>query len=279
MAATREHAWNAQKPWLYSAEKENRPPPSSKRKYSFGVLFDDVRKKRWKHAGGEQACPTAPQLGAEFEDLFGQFKSNMGKGASVAFEDFDQITDAYMQDVHASMNAQLQPVCDELAARVKGLDLHGRLVPRPAVPTDADLEALEADQKALTRPLGDEELDVEIPHADGSKTLKRLTLGSVVEAYNKLSARKDAELRQLELELEAINIDLAAGYEDLNNENDEDLVRARRQFDAEKQKFKRGIQASKDQLQTDFAYAAAEDKAAKASFNKKLQNLVKGLEE
>ena len=168
-------------------------------------------------------------------------------------------------------------VCEELEARANGFDVHGRPIARPGVPSKADLQQLEAEKQSLSRPLGDEELDAVVLRADGSKAIQHVSLSSIIDTYKKLCAQKEAELGRLEHELQAVDADLADGYAALEDDNDADLVLAKERFDADMAQYKREVQASKEKSDAEFERANAEDKAATADFNRKVQNLVKGL--
>jgi len=183
---------------------------------------------------------------------------------------------AYERGVDKDIKALLQPAWAELEARVEGLDPHGRPIHRPGVPSDADIERLEADIRALSRPLQEEEMDVEIPQPDGTKLVKRITLGSVLQGYKKLSTRKNNELEILEQALGRLDADISAAYEKLADESD--LARAKERLDADLARFKQASKAAKDQLALEFDQARSEDKAASAETNEKILDFMRALQ-
>ena len=116
-----------------------------------------------------------------------------------------------------------------------------------------------------------------VPRPNGGEVVHRLTLSSVLETYNKHCAKKEAEIQRLQQELKAVDADLAAGYVDLNDENDTDLIVANRKLDADMEKYKRDVLDCKKQFEAEHEKATVEDRAATEDFNRKVANLMKGL--
>ncbi|TKA75691.1 hypothetical protein B0A55_03182 [Friedmanniomyces simplex] len=306
MAVTSKHTRNTARAWPDQAEKENRPPTSNKRTISLAGIFDEIRNKRLKgedesevnlqrspaaRRGIAQAEGFRPQskvtprneghraareAGSAAGEFFAQFTVKKKQALHPIYRDFDETVSAYEQGVSKSTEALLQPVWAELEARVEGLDVHGRPIHRPGVPSDGDLERLEADIRALSKPLQEEEMDVEIPQPDGTKIIKRITLGTVFLGYTKLCARKNTELQSHEQELARLDQDIAAAYDKLSDESD--LARAKERLDADMAKFKQASKTAKDRLAAEFEHARAEDKAASAETNKKIQEFMKALQ-
>ncbi|TKA48487.1 hypothetical protein B0A54_00622 [Friedmanniomyces endolithicus] len=288
---------NAAKGRLDSAEEENWRPANNKRTISLAGIFDEIRNKRQKGGDvgddGLQRSPpprkavakTTPrneehsgarETGSAAGEFFAQFASKKKHAQHPIYRDFDETVGAYERGVGKDLDALLQPAWAKLEARVEGLDTHGRPIHRPGVPSDADIERLEADIRSLSKPLQEEEMDVEIPQADGNKLVKRITLGSVLQGYKKLCIRKNKELQSLEQELGRLDDDIAAAYDTLSDERD--LTRAKEHLDADLTRFKQASKAAKDQLAAEFEQARSEDKAASVETNEKIKEFMRALQ-
>ncbi|KAK1083294.1 hypothetical protein LTR33_003360 [Friedmanniomyces endolithicus] len=256
MAVTSKQSRNAAKGRLDSAEEENWWPANNKRTISLAGIFDEIRNKRqkggdasedelWRSPPAREATVKATprneehsgarETGSAAGEFFAQFASKKKHAQHPIYRDFDETVGAYERGVGKDLDALLQPAWAKLEARVEGLDTHGRPIHRPGVPSDADIERLEADIRALSKPLQEEEMDVEIPQADGNKLVKRITLGSVLQGYKKLCTRKNKELQSLEQELGRLDEDIAAAYDTLSDERD--LTRAKEHLDADLARF------------------------------------------
>ncbi|KAK0854480.1 hypothetical protein LTS02_011500 [Friedmanniomyces endolithicus] len=297
MAITSKQSRNAAKGRLDSAEEEKWRPANNKRTISLAGIFDEIRNKCQKGGDvgddGIQHSPpprkavakTTPrneehsgarETGSAAGEFFAQFASKKKHAQHPIYRDFDETVGAYERGVGKDLDALLQPAWAKLEARVEGLDTHGRPIHRPGVPSDADIERLEADIRALSKPLQEEEMDVEIPQADGNKLVKRITLGSVLQGYKKLCTRKNKELQSLEQELGRLDEDIAAAYDTLSDERD--LTRTKEHLDADLARFKQASKAAKDQLASDFEQARSEDKAASVETNEKIKEFMRALQ-
>ncbi|KAK0336345.1 hypothetical protein LTR91_008169 [Friedmanniomyces endolithicus] len=297
MAVTSKQSRNAAKGRLDSAEEENWWPANNKRTISLAGIFDEIRNKRqkggdasedelWRSPPAREATVKATprneehsgarETGSAAGEFFAQFASKKKHAQHPIYRDFDETVGAYERGVGKDLDALLQPAWAELEARVEGLDTHGRPIHRPGVPSDADIERLEADIRALSKPLQEEKMDVEIPQADGNKLVKRITLGSVLQGYKKLCIRKNKELQSLEQELGRLDEDIAAAYDTLSDERD--LTRAKERLDADLARFKQASKAAKDQLASEFEQARSEDKAASVETNEKIKEFMRALQ-
>ncbi|KAK0260935.1 hypothetical protein LTR91_002153 [Friedmanniomyces endolithicus] len=297
MAVTSKQGRDAAKGRMDSAEEQTWRPANPKRTISLAGIFDEIRNKRQKggdvSADERQRSPPARvatsnatprneehsgarEVGSAAGEFFAQFASKKKQAQHPIYRDFDETVGAYERGVDKDIKALLQPAWAELEARVEGLDPHGRPIHRPGVPSDADIERLEADIRALSRPLQEEEMDVEIPQPDGTKLVKRITLGSVLQGYKKLSTRKNKELEILEQALGRLDEDISAAYEKLADESD--LARAKERLDADLARFKQASKAAKDQLALEFDQARSEDKAASAETNEKILDFMRALQ-
>ncbi|TKA49178.1 hypothetical protein B0A54_01254 [Friedmanniomyces endolithicus] len=271
MAVTSKQGRDAAKGRMDSAEEQTWRPANPKRTISLAGIFDEIRNKRQKggdvSADERQRSPPA-RVATSNATPRNEEHSGAREVGSAAGEFFAQFASKKKQAQH--------PIYRDFDARVEGLDPHGRPIHRPGVPSDADIERLEADIRALSRPLQEEEMDVEIPQPDGTKLVKRITLGSVLQGYKKLSTRKNKELEILEQALGRLDEDISAAYEKLADESD--LARAKERLDADLARFKQASKAAKDQLALEFDQARSEDKAASAETNEKILDFMRALQ-
>lgn len=108
----------------------------------------------------------------------------------------------------------MEPVYQELTARTNGLDIHGRPLDTPGVPTNAEIEALDAEDRALSEPLGKEKIEVQIRQPDGSMRRKHVTLEASVKAGRHQFEKKSVELDKLVQELTQLDKKIATAHDD-----------------------------------------------------------------
>ncbi|KAK3637644.1 hypothetical protein LTR22_018207 [Elasticomyces elasticus] len=269
--------------WLHEAEKAKLPFKSNKRKVSLtGFVMEDLNKRRRHEDDSNDDDPdrasTTRNTGSAAAQFFDGFKAKpkatMTKHG--VFRNFEPHVNAYQRGVRASMDERLEPILEELDARLNGLDKQGRPLARPGIPTKADLDKLEEDMRACQTPIGEEEMDVEVPQKDGTMATTRITLDSVFDKYKKLCARKDAEMQGLEQDFARVDAEITIARAKLDDESD--IVSARERYDADMKKFKEASRAAKDRLAREFEQAKAEDKASTAQTNKKIEEFMKGLQ-
>ncbi|KAK5688801.1 hypothetical protein LTS10_000779 [Elasticomyces elasticus] len=267
--------------WLDQPEKLK--PLNSKRKVSLtGFFMEDLKKRRRHENDSNDDSPnqarTTRDTGSAAAQFFEGFKpkAKAELAKHEVFKNFEPHVNAYQQGVRASMDERLEPILEELDARLNGFNKQGRPVARPGIPTKADWDRLEEDTRVCQTPIGEEELDVEIPQKDGTMATTRITLDSVFDKYKKLCARKDAELQGLEQEFARVEAEITIARTKLDDESD--IVSARERYDADMKKFKEASKAAKDRLAREFEQAKAEDKASTAQTNKKIEEFMKGLQ-
>jgi hypothetical protein len=181
----------------------------------------------------------------------------------------------YANGMKTSMADKLQPICDELEARAQGYDILGRPIHRPGVPTETDIDALQAESAALQKPIEVELLDIEVPQADGSKAVKRITLATILTAHRTLCTKKGAEIRSLEVKLARIKVDMDSVYAVL--EVDEEVDRIGNHFEAEEAKFQLALETARQERDDEIKKLREDDKAASKAIQQKIQEFMKAL--
>ncbi|KAK5724986.1 hypothetical protein LTR17_013371 [Elasticomyces elasticus] len=283
--------------WLDHPEKLK--PLNSKRKVSLtGFVMEDLNKRRRHENDSNDDSPgqarTTRDTGSAAAQFFDGFKPKAKTKLTKheVFKNFErerkQIplidtclpatahVNAYQQGVRASMDERLEPILEELDARLNGFDKQGRPIARPGIPTKVDWDRLEEETRVCQTPIGQEEMDVEVLQKDGTMMTTRITLDSVFDKYKKLCARKDAELQGLEQEFARVEAEITIARTKLDDESD--IVSARERYNDDMANFKEASKAAKDRLAREFDQAKAEDKASTAQTNKKIEEFMKGLQ-
>ncbi|KAK3673830.1 hypothetical protein LTR78_006385 [Recurvomyces mirabilis] len=263
--------------------KQHKEAGSDKRKVSLGGFFAQFRKPQKKHEDD-----------AESEDDHSGNESKQRQAAKRPFEEFssplvrkedqcaiydglDSALEEYNDGVQSSMQDLLDPVVDELDARSRGFDTHRRRIKRQGIPTHAEIDALEAQNSLMSKPMDQDDFEVESTRSNGTKVIERYNMKRVITAYRDLHARKRAEIESLELEISTLDTELEQAYKDVSNENLPTLKRAQGQWESNQAKFKEASQAAKDLLAEEFDRAKAEEKSAAVEMNRKISAFMKEL--
>ncbi|KAK5116626.1 hypothetical protein LTR62_007300 [Meristemomyces frigidus] len=251
---------------------------SGKRKVSCAGLFSDITKRQKRHADETPANsysavkPVEERArGMSVEEEF--VSSPAAEEARHAiYAGLDNTVEKYTQGVQSSIEGLIEPVYEELDARAKGFDTYGHRIPRPGVPTPADIEALVEQDRALSRPLAEDELEVEATRSNGTKVLQRYNIKRVITAYKDLYARKRAEIESLELEIIVLDSELEQAYKEVSEEDASlGIQRAQQQWERDQERFGEASKAAKEELTREFEVARAEEKKASAEVNRKVE--------
>ncbi|KAK4549708.1 hypothetical protein LTR36_005009 [Oleoguttula mirabilis] len=282
MATTRTGGHKAMKASQHEAEKENRPPQKgAKRTASIAGMFDNARNVRFKtseKSAGDLFPPKATHNNNAGDGLFARFSSKRKAEQHPLYLSFADAANAYEEGAAASGAEQLQPVYEELVARTNGLDIHGRALDVPGVPTKADLDALDAEESTLSKPLGEEKIEIQVRQADGTMRRKHVTLDANMNAFRQRYEKKHAELEKLGRELARVDEELAEAKEDALNDTDGSVKRAHDRLQAKQDKISRNIKIFREQTFNEVKQAEQEDKAAAVETNRKIQEFMKALQ-
>ncbi|KAK4575264.1 hypothetical protein LTR86_001116 [Recurvomyces mirabilis] len=266
-----------------TVRKQHKEAGSDKRKVSLGGFFAQFRKSPKKHE--DNAEPEDNHSGDEskrrqavrkpFEEFSSPFIRKEDQYA--IYNGLDSAMEKYNEGVQSSMQDLLDPIVDELDARSRGLDTHGRRIKRQGIPTQAEINELEALNSLMSKPMDQDELEVESTRSNGTTVIERYNMKRVITAYKDLQARKQAEIESLELEISTLDTELEQAYKDVSNENLPALKRALEQWESDQAKFKEASQAAKDLLAEEFDRAKAEEKSAAVEMNRKISAFMKEL--
>ncbi|KAK5127492.1 hypothetical protein LTR85_006831 [Meristemomyces frigidus] len=282
MATTRKGGHKALKASHFEAEKENRPPPKgTKRTAPIAGMFDNPRNVRRKtneeNNDDEYAAKAAHKDNAD-GGFFKRFSSKRQAEQHPLYLRFAQAAKDYQEGAAASGAEQLEPVYQELVARANGLDINGRPLEIPGVPTLAQIDALDAEGHELSKPIGEQILEVQVPQPDGSLKRKHVTLDASMKAASLQLGEKRAELEKLERDLAQVYDEIDAAKEDALNDKDGAIKRADDKLQARLDKVEKDTELFRNQTFNEVVQAEKADKAAAAETNRKIQEFMKALQ-
>ncbi|EMC97629.1 hypothetical protein BAUCODRAFT_147687 [Baudoinia panamericana UAMH 10762] len=283
MSATKGDVRSALKAFLMeSAGKENMPPEQRKRTSAAG-LFDNLPNKRHKRvddsarASALPSSKTANHASTPGKGFFKRFTRPQKDAVHPLIEGFDRAVAAYQRGVTESDESMFEPIQQEIELRMQGINVTGKLITRPDIPSQAEIKAVKDAFRALQRPLGEETMDVEVPVPGGKTVLKRVTVKQVQEAYKKLHDRKQADIADLEQELQQVEREIAALYHDIPCNNDNKILAADEKLRAAKAQYDLAFKAALDEKDAELRKARAEEKSKCSNLKDRMQAFMASL--
>jgi hypothetical protein len=161
-------------------------------------------------------------------------------------------------------------VYEELIARVDGVDVHGRQLKTPDVPTQADIDALIAEETEFCKPLDDDTLQLR-ERATGQ--VKNVRLGDTIQKFEAKSEKKLAELAGLIEQLKIVNSELVAAQRDAIRSEKVEVKQLRDELAIQLDAFKEQALNIKQQTLAQVKAAEKEDKRAKKEWEAKIAAL------
>ncbi|KAK5138285.1 hypothetical protein LTR08_003346 [Meristemomyces frigidus] len=265
------------------AEKENPPPPKdNKRTQSIAGLglFEGARKVRRKlDEENDAVVAKATHAGDPGDDFLTRFSSKKKRAENnPAYLAYCDAAKAYQEGALATGATELKPVYEELVRRINKLDIHGMPMEVPGVPSDAEVDALDAENRALSRPIGEESIEIEVRSADGSLTRKHVTLDESLKAFLNHIGKKRGDLKKIERKLREIEEEIAIAKEDALGDEDGLLKRAANELDAEVAAIHEKMAIYRAETAADVKRMHKEDKAAGTEVNRKIKDFLKALQ-
>lgn len=123
--------------------------------------------------------------------------------------------EAYHAGEAGSVAEQIEAVHDELIARVNGLDINGKALDIPGLPTDAAVREMQ-DDASLWAPLEDDIITVSVTKSDGTTSLKHVRLGDSIDKFEKLIEDAKVRFARLNKDLDEVNDEIDAAAEAYN---------------------------------------------------------------
>lgn len=176
----------------------------------------------------------------------------------------------------ASKGQELEPVYQELIARVDGLDIKGRQLDIPNIPAKGIAE-LAKDGSALTKSLDHEKMTLQETRKDGTVTMTEVTLGSTMASFQKVVSNRRAELEGLLKELDDVNAEIAAAQNDALRTEEDEVRKANDELNGVLQATAQEAKAIKDETLAQVKKARKEDQAIQAELNRKFEDFMRSL--
>jgi hypothetical protein len=161
-------------------------------------------------------------------------------------------------------------VYEELIARVDGVDVHGRPLKTPGVPTQADIDALIAEEAELCKPLDDDTLQLR-DRATGQ--VKDVRLGDTIQKFEAKFEKKRTELAGLLEQLQLVNSEITAAQKDAIRSEKVVVKQLRDELAIQLDAFKEQALNIKQQALAEVKAAEMEDKRAKKEWEAKIAAL------
>lgn len=180
--------------------------------------------------------------------------------------------DAYRSNEAGSVTEQIDAVHDELVARINGMDINGKPLNIPGLPSDAALRAMQDDANLWT-PLEDDIVTISVTKPDGTAALKHVRLGDSVQKLDKLMNDSREKLTRLVKELNEVNEEINATL-GVYNKATEAVDTA---FKGQIAKYQADVRTFHQWTIDEITKARKEDKAYSVEVNRKLQEFTASL--
>jgi len=163
-------------------------------------------------------------------------------------------------------------VCEELTARIDGMDINGKSLEIPGVPSDAALQAMQVDAN-LFKSLEEDVVTISVTKSDGTVAMKNVKLGDSMNKLENLIEDSRVKLTRLAKELEEVNEEIDATLDGYNKATKavEDA------FQKRIVKYQSDVKAFHKWTIDEVMKARKEDKAYAVEANRKLQEFAASL--
>jgi SMC interacting uncharacterized protein involved in chromosome segregation len=183
-----------------------------------------------------------------------------------------EATAAYDRGETGSIVEQLEAVYEELIARIDGMDINGKLLDIPGVPSDAALQDMQEDLH-LFRPLEDDAVTISVTKSDGTTSMKHVKLGDSIEKLEELIEDSKTKLTRLTKELTEVNEEIDTTLDEYNKAT----KTVGEAFEKKIAKYHLDVKAFHKWTIDEIAKAKKEDKAYGVEANRKLQEFAASL--
>lgn len=170
---------------------------------------------------------------------------------------------------------QLEPIYQELLARVDGLTVDGKPVQVPGLPSKAEMNALVERDANLFTLLDDEEMTIQNQRKNGSIELRDVRLGDTMQNFERLVDSKRPELEYLMHQLREAERDIASAYKAVVETELKDIKKAEEEFAEELASLEEEAGALKRRTRAKVEKARKEDQEAKVAMDRKIEELIR----
>ncbi|KAK3706004.1 hypothetical protein LTR37_012998 [Vermiconidia calcicola] len=262
---------------LGSAAKENMPPKQgTKRTVSIEGLFNHHHRQQ-KKAKTDASNILAPKHGrvskplAPKQPISTQYRNPKHAKNQPLYLSFAEAADTYRNGASAAKSSQLEPVYDELIARVDGLNVDGQ----PPRPGKAELDEVIAVDAALSKPMDEERMTIQNHRRNGAVETKEIKLGDTMLAFEKLVEKKRSELESLLQDLSEVDAEIVATKQSIVDNEKKAVKKMKDALGAELASFMQQAESIKKHTMAAIEKAQKEEKAENKEKNRKLEELIK----
>lgn len=170
-------------------------------------------------------------------------------------------------------SAQLEPVCNELLARVDGLSVDGHPLQTDESLSKADIENIIDEEAKFAQPFEDEKVIVHCRDRRGKSYERQVKVGDTIRKFGRLVEQKRAELDGLLEELREVDDQIVAAREDIIQTEKVEGGKLRRQLHSDLDALAKAAKEAKEQTVEHVAQARKAERAAADGEKRKLQEL------
>ncbi|KAM0715262.1 hypothetical protein Q7P37_008760 [Cladosporium fusiforme] len=189
-----------------------------------------------------------------------------------AYIEVKEATKVYGACKANTIAAQLNAAEEELASRIDGIDINGKPLNLPGVPTQAELRALEDDEKLL-RPLTEDIITIAVTKSDGTVAHKHIKLGDSMEKIRELFDETETRVNELIEEVTEVDEEIQTTLRDFNKSTQAVGDVLRRKI----AKLEADVEAYYEQTVEEISNARKEDKKLNMEANGKVQAFMASL--
>ena len=173
---------------------------------------------------------------------------------------------------------RLQPIYNELIARVDGLDVNGNRLEDAGISMKTQVNALAQESSALSKPIGEEEITLQIERESGVIESENIKLKDTIHGFRKLTDQTRAKLMHYLQELQDIDAEIAAAKQAVVQTEDGEVKKAKEDYKAELVALGEEARACKQQTLAEVSQSRKQDKAWNLETNRKVEEFMKALQ-
>lgn len=182
--------------------------------------------------------------------------------------------DSYRKGVANSVGQQLEPICQELLARVEGLSARGQPLSGSNSLSAADIEDLVTRESQLSKPLEQEKITIQSRKKDGTTKAVDIKIGPMLRHFENLLEKAQVEVKALRKKVREVDLEIAEAYQDAINTEHGEGKKARHKFEKDIEALAKEAYEAKQQTMAAIAQVREAEKRAGEEEKKKLNALL-----
>lgn len=179
-------------------------------------------------------------------------------------------TRKFREGVRSSQGNQLELVHDQLVSRIDGIDADGQRIAVGGVPSDEQVEKLNAQSAALFKPLAEDTMRVQT--ANGQ--VEVVGFGKSMATYQKRVQEKTALVESLLQQLKQVDAEILAARDAIVNNQDGAVKKAVAKRDARIAEVQQHLTTAKAETLAEIEDAQRREAESTKKFNNKLKGLM-----